>query len=435
MPHVAAEWHLEVGRFPVQQLTFATQTQYCDGQLSIDRAALLSAIAEPHVVSSIEIHLAQPGDSCRIVHVLDAVAPMVKVSGRSTVYPGFFGTTMPAGQGRSHLLHGMAVLICATFPDPTSGALSPAEAIVDMSGPAAPYCACADTANVVLVCHPAPGVTNAEFDAALQRIKLKAAVSLARATAALTPPTVMTYALPAVDPALPRVVYVDQLHQQGLMAQTFLYGKHVQGLEPTLLHPNEMLDGALVNGNYRAPGRGVTYGHTHNFMVHELFRRHGHDLNFLGVIIGRGWQDSQLLKERQGWMMARVARLIGAQVAILTADVGGTGGNNTIDFMQTIHACEQMGLRTVAVMQESGNPDGSDPTVVDFVPEADAIVSVGGIGWRIPAAPAVARVIGGTTVRPSIAEEPRPAAGPLDVDCWYGAIWKRAELGLSAVDA
>jgi hypothetical protein len=86
-------------------------------------------------------------------------------------------------------------------------------------------------------------------------------------------------------------------------------------------------------------------------------------------------------------------------------------------------------------MQESGNPDGSEPTVVDHVPEADALVSVGGIGWHIPAAPAVERVIGGETVRPNIADEPRDASGPLDVGCWYGAIWKRSEMGLSAVDA
>ena len=133
-------------------------------------------------------------------------------------------------------------------------------------------------------------------------------------------------------------------------------------------------------------------------------------------------------------MMARVTRLLGAQVAIVTADVSGTGGNNTIDFMQTIKACEQLGLRTVAILQESGNPDGSDPTVVDSVPEADALVSVGGIGWRVPAAPAVDQVIGGDTVQPSIVQEPQDAAGPLDVECWYGAIWKRSERGLSAVD-
>jgi len=342
---------------------------------------------------------------------------------------------VPAGDGRTHLVRGGAVLVCGTFPDPTSGALSPAESIIDMSGPAAPYCALSDTANVALICHSAPGVTNAEFDAALHRAKLKAAVYLAQATARLQPPELERYALTAVDASLPRVVYLDLLHQQGLMAQTFLYGRQTQGLEPTILHPNEMLDGALVNGNYRAPGRGITYAHCDNYLVRELYRRHGQDVNFLGVVIGRGWQDTQYLKERQGWMMARVARLLGAEVAIISADVGGTGGNNTIDFMQTIKACEQMGLRTVAVLQESGNPDGTDPTLVDYVPEADALVSVGGIGWHIPAAPAVDRVIGGATIRPSIAQEPLDAAGPLAVECWYGAIWKRSELGLSAVDA
>jgi glycine reductase len=431
----AGSFGLEVGIFPIQRLAFAPNTRYRDATLDIDRAALLAAIAEPRVVADVELHLAHPGESCRIVHVLDTVAPMVKVQGRSTVYPGFLGPAIPAGSGRNHLVRGAAVLVCATFPEPTSGALSPAEAIIDMSGPAAPYCAFSDTANVVLVCHPAPGVTNAEFDAALHRMKLKAAVYLARATVALTPPEVETFALEPADPDLPRVVYLNQLHQQGLMAQTFLYGKHTQGLEPTILHPNEMLDGALVNGNYRSPGRGVTYAHSDNFMVRELYRRHGDDVNFLGVIIGRGWQDSQFLKERQGWMMARVARLFGAQVAIITADVSGTGGNNTIDFMQTIKACEQMGMRTVAILQESGNPDGTDPTLVDYVPEADALVSVGGIGWHTPAAPAVDRVVGGSTVQPDIAQEPLDAAGSLQVECWYGAIWKRAELGLSAVDA
>lgn len=425
---------LDIGVFPVHHLAFADRTSYAGDTLYIDQSEFLAALAEPTAFSQVDIQLAHPGESCRIVHVLDAVAPMLKLQGRSTVYPGFFGAAQPAGHGRNHLLQGAALLVCATFLEPTSGALSPHEAIVDMSGPAAPYCAFSDTANIVLVCHPAAGVTNAEFDAALHRAKLKAATYLARATAELTPAHVETYQLRPVDPALPRVVYIDQLHQQGLMAQTFLYGKHTQGLEPTILHPNEMLDGALVNGNYRQPGRAITYAHTANYMVRELYRRHGVDLHFLGVVIGRGWQDTQFLKERQGWMMARVARLWGAQVAIITADVGGTGGNNTIDFMYTIKACEQMGLRTVAILQESGNPDGSDPTLVDYVPEADALVSVGGIGWHTPAAPAVQRVIGGTTVRPSIAEDPHDAAAPLEAECWYGAIWKRTERGMSAVD-
>jgi glycine reductase complex component B subunit alpha and beta len=428
-------FNLEVGMFPLQRLVFASQTHYQNGTLGINRTALLNAIAEPRVIADIEIHLAHPGESCRIVHVLDAVPVMVKVEGRSTVFPGFFGSAIPAGEGRNHRIRGASVLVCGTFPDSTSGALSPAEVIIDMSGPAAPYCAFSDTANIVLVCHPAPRISNAEFDAALHRAKLKAAVYLARATTSIEPPELERYHLPAVDPTLPRIVYVNLLHQQGLMAQTFLYAMHTQGLEPTILHPNEMLDGALVNGNYRAPGRGITSAHCDNSLVRELYRRHGDDLNFLGVVVGRGWQDTQFLKERQGWMMARVARLMGAQVAIVSADMSGTGGNNTIDFMQTIKACEYMGLRTVAILQEAGNPDGTDPTLVDYVPEADALVSVGGVGWHAPAAPAVDRVIGGPTVQPSIAQDPLDASGPLQVESWYGAIWKRSELGMSAEDA
>src|SRR5262245_46938583 len=109
-------FRLEVGGFPIQRMTCASEMRYQDGMLSIDCAALLTAIAEPRVIANLEIHLTHPGESCRIVHVLDTVAPMVKVEGRSTVYPGFFGTTMPAGDGRNHGLRGAAVIVCATFP-------------------------------------------------------------------------------------------------------------------------------------------------------------------------------------------------------------------------------------------------------------------------------------------------------------------------------
>ena len=79
-------------------------------------------------------------------------------------------------------------------------------------------------------------------------------------------------------------------------------------IKSIVLSPSEMLDGALVNGNYRQPGRAITYAHSNNYMVRELYRRHGVEVNFLGGVIGRGWQDTQGLKARQGWMMARVAR-------------------------------------------------------------------------------------------------------------------------------
>ena len=47
MAHDAGAFRLEVGVFPIQRMTFASETRYQDGTLSIDRAALLAAIAEP----------------------------------------------------------------------------------------------------------------------------------------------------------------------------------------------------------------------------------------------------------------------------------------------------------------------------------------------------------------------------------------------------
>ena len=79
-------WRLEIGTFPVRRLAFASRTVYENGTLSIDCAELQARIAEP-AMADIAVHLTHPGESCRVVHVLDAVSPMVKVTGPGTVYP------------------------------------------------------------------------------------------------------------------------------------------------------------------------------------------------------------------------------------------------------------------------------------------------------------------------------------------------------------
>jgi len=51
MVHDAGAFRLEVGVFPIQRMAFASETHYQDGTLSIDRAALLAAIAEPRLIA------------------------------------------------------------------------------------------------------------------------------------------------------------------------------------------------------------------------------------------------------------------------------------------------------------------------------------------------------------------------------------------------
>ena len=58
-------------------------------------------------------------------------------------------------------------------------------------------------------------------------------------------------------------------------------------------------------------------------------------------------------------------------------------GNTHIDFMLTIRALEEAGIPASAVVHEYGGPDGTDASLVDFVPEAIALASSGGIDRRV----------------------------------------------------
>ena len=73
-------------------------------------------------------------------------------------------------------------------------------------------------------------------------------------------------------------------------------------------------------------------------------------------------------------LAAKVAGELGADGAIVTTDAGG---NSHTDTMLTVRACEQAGIRAVALVAEMGG-------LTDHVPEADAIVSVGNAEELVP---------------------------------------------------
>jgi hypothetical protein len=93
-------------------------------------------------------------------------------------------------------------------------------------------------------------------------------------------------------------------------------------------------------------------------------------------------------------MVANVARLLDAQGALMTLE--GTG-NTWVDFMQSVRALERSGVRTVQIVHELGGVEGKDWPIVDYTPEADAIVTGGGADRRFQL-PAMTRVVGGTEV-------------------------------------
>ena len=436
---------LEVGKYRVRRVAFSSVTRLEGGVLYLNRDELRSIALQDDLVEDVSIELAHPGEPTRIIHVLDAIEPRLKapptvaqareINADSMAFPGFLGPARTVGDGRTNVLKGLAVLESAQFPEPTTGILEFNEGFIDMSGPGAAYSSCSDTANIVLLFQPRPGISNEEYDTAIRNAGLRAVDYLARVTLDAIPDEIKVYELSDVDPSLPRVAYIDQCQWQGFMVQTFLYGMTMRDLVPTLLHPNEMLDGAIVSGNYRSPMKVSTYIHCNNPIIKALYDRHGVDLNFVGVILCRGHFDDHSSKERSAHYAAKLARLLKVDGVVHTLE--GTG-NTFVDFMLMVQAFERFGIKSVPIVHEHGGPAGTDWPLVDYVSEARSITSTGGVDRRF-SVPAMKRVIGGDTLTFTTQEEwgdkiDAPSAMTVSAHELYTGYWQMGISGFTARD-
>jgi glycine reductase len=398
---------LTLASFPVKKAQLAGRTEYRDGLLTIDGDTLRRLILQDQRIRDVKLELVHPGESVRIIRAIDAIEPLTKIQGPSCCFPGFNGPPRICGSGLTHRLEGFTVIQVTDFPYPASGVQAFEEGIIEMTGPGAVYSACSDRVNLLLVLTPGAASNNIDYDDALRRAGLKVANYLAQVTKGLSPPVDETFSIRDETPGLPRVVWVHVVRAQGPMIQTFLYGHEMSGCVPTILHPNEMLDGAVVGANYKIGSRTPTFRHTWHPSLATLYRRHGKDLNFVGVIIARGHHESEFLKERSAQIAAKLAGMLKADGALCTYEATG---NTHIDFMLIVKALEQWGIPTGAVVHEYGGAEGKDISLLDFTPEAVALASSGGIDRRIQL-PAVGRLIGGT----HLAHRGEPAKGELNL--------------------
>jgi len=385
---------LEMATFHVSEIAFGSRTQFAAGRLTIDRAGLEGLLAEDPYFARVRVELAQPGEPVRIVHAIDQVEPRLKIDG--VTFPGFLGPPITAGRGRTHRLAGVAIIQAGRFPVAVQGLLSVHESVIDMSGPAQPYSPFGATRNVVLLPEPAAGVDNERYDASLRLAALKTATYLTETTRQLQPDEMRVYELAEVDPGLPRVAYIDQLQSQGVFARTFIYGHHGNELLPTFIHPNEIVDCALVNGVYvYASVNTPTYLHCNNPVLDQLYRLHGKEINFVGAIISKGHNYSHTLKERSANYAANLAHILRADAAMVTLE---GSGNAYVDVMLTLKACEELGIKTALLVSELGGADGTDQPLTTSMAEANAMVSVGGAD-RLVEFPLMSRALGGDTLR------------------------------------
>jgi glycine reductase complex component B subunit alpha and beta len=391
-----------------------------DGVLTVDLDEVREVALDPEHFADVRVEIARPGEPARIVHAIDAVEPRVRVDEPGGDFPGMLGRPRTVGSGRTVRLDGVCVMeTAAALPgEPNYWR----ETIVEMDGPGARYTPFGALTNVVLSFEPNPRLVQegaqplnvfegtpetAAFNRAVRAAGLRAAVRLAEAAGDREPDEVERLSLaplPAGD--LPAVVYAYQLNAP------YVYGALVpsegalggRAHLPTAIHPNEILDGAIVNGWNAVPCmREATYLVQNHALVRELYTRHGRDLDFRGVVLmGNG--DSIESKHRVTSYAAKLVHLLGADAAVLNY-LGG--GNPLMDVMMLCQQLEESGVRTVLLVPEMAR-DPREPGLMHSVREADAIVSTGNYEETIEL-PAVERVIGGRSI-PGADD----AAGPLE---------------------
>lgn len=352
-------------------------------------------------VVDVDFEIVKPGENTRIIHLLDTLQPMYKISGNGMQYPGFFGSPVTVGEGVTNLLAGFAVMESAALPwdesSASSGLLYPRDAIMDMTGPIAGFTPFSETLNLVILYKLAENKSSVEYDTDIRLIAIKLSTYIASLTKGMAPDYSACYSIDEVDSKLPNVALVWQCQNQGAYANTFLYGQSIDNMVPTLLHPNELLDGCVVSGNYAWPAFKVpSYLHSNHPIIMELYKNHGKALNFRGVIFCRSHNPTNWHKERCANFNIKLARYLDAEGLIMAWE---GGGNAAVDGMLTIQCAEKKGIKAAAITFEFGGADGTEGILlVDDVPEADAIISGGSIEKHYKL-PEVERVIGGEVLR------------------------------------
>lgn len=380
---------LELGNFYVEEIVFGEKTSFKDGVLTINKQEALDHVMEDENITHAELHIVKPGDMVRLCPVKEAIEPRIKLDGR-TYFPGVTDEELTrCGEGRTHALKGCSVLVVGKhwggFQD----------GLIDMGGEGAKYTYYSTLKNIVLV-----GDTNEDFEKNEQQKKNKAlrwaghklAEYIGKTVKDMEPQEIETFELEPVAKRseevtkLPGVVFVMQPQSQmeELGYNDMVYGWDMNRMVPTFMHPNEVLDGAIISGSFMpCSSKWSTYDFQNFPALKRLYAEHGKTVNFLGVIMSN-LNVALQQKQRAALFVAQMAKSLGAQGAIV-AEEGY--GNPDADFIACIVALENEGIKTVGLTNECTGRDGFSQPLVTLDEKANAIVSCGNVSELIELPP------------------------------------------------
>jgi len=235
-----------------------------------------------------------------------------------------------------------------------------------------------------------------DYESACRTAGFRVAHYLASAVKTARADVVESYELPPFNVAmtahagLPKVAYLYMLQSQGLLHDTYVYGVDAKRIIPTLIHPNEVMDGAIVSGNcVSACDKNSTFSHQNNPVIRALYARHGRDINFVGCIITN--ENVTLAdKKRSSSYAVKLASMLGVEGLIISQE--GFCNPDT-DLIMNCRKAESSGMKTVLITDEYAGRDGASQSLADACKEADAVVT-GGNANEMILLPPMEKVIG-----------------------------------------
>ena len=385
---------LTLANFHVQDIRFGDKTELKQGILTVNKEEALAVVKEDNHITEAELHIAKPGDMIRMVPVKEAVEPRYRVGG-GPAFPGVTGELLQAGDGTTHALKDMSVLVVGKH----YGGFQ--DGLIDMGGEGAKYTYYSQLKNLVLVADTDETFEHHEQQKknhALRWAGMRLAEYIGACTKDLTPDDTEVYELEPITKRpkevndLPSVVFVlqpqSQMEEMGY--NDLNYGWDCNHMLPTFMHPNEVLDGAMISGSFMpCSSKWSTYDFQNFPMIKRLYEEHGKTLNFLGIIMSN-LNVALEQKERAALFVAQMAKSIGADSAIV-AEEGY--GNPDADFTACLVALEDAGVKTVGLSNECTGRDGASQPLVSMNEKEDAIVSCGNVSTLIQL-PAMETVLG-----------------------------------------
>ncbi|UCG68799.1 MAG: hypothetical protein JSV09_13530, partial [Thermoplasmata archaeon] len=247
--------HLELCTYSIKDVVFDKSSGIADGIVRIDKGEIEQNLYTDSRFKKVHIDIARPGEMARVIHILDIIEPRAKFGSDLHIFPGFLGPPATVGSGVTHRLENVAVITTADIQasksvEGPSSVTGSRERVVDMAGEAAIFSPFSETINVVLSFEPSPDISMEEFDDAIRRAGLWVAEHLAKLTGDISPDHTDTLNLTNIDNSdLPRIAYIYQIASDGFLRDTYLYGEGTPYLIPTIIDPNEIADGAIVNAS------------------------------------------------------------------------------------------------------------------------------------------------------------------------------------------